>query len=129
MSLSQVLADLEEASKTLATEAPREKSVVDVAHLNGASAGIQEAVDTIRMARQSGSIELVPEGMTAEKLRYIADYIQAADNIIVKMIEQMVATIEIDGEDKTDAWRELASGHAVQADLRKWADAIAPVED
>lgn len=104
---------------TYEDKAPRQRSVADVAYHNGVAHGIRTALNALK------SDQPVPEGMTAEKLRYIADYIQSADSIIVKMIEEFsVRIIDTETGDKSERWRELATGHAVQDDLRKWADEI-----
>lgn len=57
----------------------------------------------------------VPKGMTAEKLRWIADYVQECDDIIGKVLVHK-------GADPKDL--EFVSGQEVQQDLRNWADAL-----
>lgn len=60
----------------------------------------------------------VPEGMTAEKLRWIADWLDTYDNMAEKILGV--------GEMTPDRMKTLTAirGKEVQADLRQWADAI-----
>ena len=62
----------------------------------------------------------VPEGMTADKLRYIADYVQECDDIIYKYLVAAKAA----GVDIKDEVFEFVTSKAVQQDLREWADSI-----
>jgi hypothetical protein len=61
----------------------------------------------------------MPEGMTAEKLRTLAEWFDTYDAII----EQVIFTL--DGEEATDGKALVAvRGKDVQEDLRRWADDI-----
>lgn len=63
------------------------------------------------------------EGMTPDKLRFIATYISECDSIIGKLLR---LTREQWGEAShiTDEMLELIDGKAVQADLNRWADTL-----
>lgn len=61
----------------------------------------------------------IPEGMTASKLRAIADWLDLYD----KMGEKFVVAVEGYEDIKGEAIMALR-GKGVQDDLRRWADAI-----
>lgn len=68
--------------------------------------------------RRSDNVEL-PEGLTPDKLRSIANWFDTYDVIIERVIFTM------GGDDVLDGERLIAvRGKDVQVDLRRWADAI-----
>lgn len=64
------------------------------------------------------------EGMTADKLRQIADYITESDNIIANVLDRAQVHFERAGIDVTNEWSELVAGRAMQEDLRRWAEQL-----
>lgn len=61
----------------------------------------------------------IPEGMTAEKLREIANWLDTYDKIIERVIFTMGGDDVLDGEALI-----AVRGKEVQEDLRRWADEI-----
>lgn len=61
-----------------------------------------------------------PEGMTPDKLRFIAEYVSECDSIIAQILQRVAAM----GYDVTDADMDFVTGKEVQADLLKWADEL-----
>jgi hypothetical protein len=63
---------------------------------------------------------VLPEGMTAEKLRYIADWLDIYDRMAVRYIEAIVAS---GGAAPAEGERAqmVVRSKEVQDDLRRWA--------
>jgi hypothetical protein len=75
----------------------------------------------------SGEFAPLPEGMTAEKLRTIAGWLDTYDRLAARyvdlievLVEKGLTTVNADYE----AALRVAAGKEVQDDLRRWADAI-----
>jgi hypothetical protein len=62
----------------------------------------------------------VPDGMTSEKLRAIADWFDTYD----KMAKQYFTILENNGRTGTEKAREACDSDEIQAELRYWADLI-----
>lgn len=62
----------------------------------------------------------LPEGMTADKLRFIAEYVTECDDIIGRLLRLAKA----DGLMIDEETLEMVTSKAVQEDLRRWADEI-----
>lgn len=75
------------------------------------------------MAELSEEIGPLPEGMTAERLRAIAKWLDTYDAIVERVIFTM------DGDDVlTGEQLNAVRGKDVQGDLRRWADVIEAAE-
>lgn len=73
-----------------------------------------------------GAMMDLPDGMTADKLQFIAKYISECDSIIGNLLRR--AREESGDESKvTPKMLEFVDGKAVQADLTAWADEILTV--
>lgn len=69
--------------------------------------------------------EQVPEGMTAEKLRTLADWFDTYD----AMAEQFIAVMANTAQEDVSEALATVRGTEVQDDLRRWANALAPREE
>ena len=72
---------------------------------------------------------MLPKGMSAEKLRKIADWVDTHDEAVesyITLLDQLAArgiSVGSTPEDRVIA-RKVLSGTEVQDDLRAWADEI-----
>lgn len=66
---------------------------------------------------------VLPEGMTAEKLRNIADWLDTYDAVALSYFDLHEMFLETPAEELVEV-RAAAAGTEVQDDLRRWADQI-----
>lgn len=66
----------------------------------------------------------VPEGMTPEKLRTIADWLDTYDHMAEKYITAaMMSALPLEA-DRAERVREVVRSSEIQDELRQWANAI-----
>lgn len=66
----------------------------------------------------------LPEGMTAEKLRDIAEWLDLYDRLAVSYIKFIESIGRTPASANVEAALDVVRGESAQSDLRAWADAI-----
>lgn len=77
-----------------------------------------------RPAMRSGRDAAVPDGMTADKLRYVADSLDVMQRLLLNLAPQLRINGEVPDGAGMATFTDWLAGTEQQDDLRVWADAL-----